>query len=271
MKIKFYLFACIALIAFTSNSQSTASKNVETFSIAAPQLDTIKKIWVYLPESYKTSNRTYPVIYMHDAQNLFDKKTSYAGEWKVDEALDSLKTPEAIIVGIEHGGNKRIDELTPLPHEKYGGGKADSYLDFLVNDLKPHIDSTYRSSSDYEYTGIFGSSLGGLVSFYAAIKYPETFGMIGSYSPSFWFNREIYDLAGSEDLNKNTRFYFLVGTAESEEMVPDLKKMIEVLHKQNIDPEHLKVKFVEDGQHNEAMWSENFTETYLWLMDKSKS
>ena len=269
MRIIFFLL--LSVLTLNSFAQSTASKNVETFTIKAPQLDTIKKIWVYLPESYNTSDKKYPVIYMHDAQNLFDNETSYLGEWKVDEALDSLKTPEAIIVGIEHGGNKRINELTPLPHQKYGGGKADSYLDFLVKDLKSHIDSTYRSVPDYEHTGIFGSSLGGLVSFYAALKYPETFGMIGSYSPSFWFNREIYELAGSETLNKNTKFYFLVGTAESEEMVPDLKEMIKVLEKQGIDSEKLKVKYVKNGQHNEAMWSENFTETYLWLMDKPKS
>ncbi|HKJ48414.1 MAG TPA: alpha/beta hydrolase-fold protein [Christiangramia sp.] len=271
MKIKFYLFACIALFAITSNSQSTASKNVETFTLKAPQLDTIRKIWVYLPESYKTSDKKYPVIYMHDAQNLFDKETSFVGEWKVDEALDSLKTPEAIIVGIEHGGNKRIDELTPLPHEKYGGGKADDYLSFLVNELKPNIDSTYRTLPDFKDTGIFGSSLGGLVSFYAALKYPETFGMIGSYSPSFWFNRDIFDLVNSESLNKNTKIYFLAGTAESEEMVPDLKEMIELLEEEGIEPENLKVKYVKDGEHNEAMWSDNFAETYLWLMDNSKS
>ena len=269
--MRFIFFLLLSVLTLNSFAQSTASTNVRHFEIEAPQLDTIKKIWVYLPGNYSSSDKRYPVIYMHDAQNLFDKETSYVGEWKVDEALDSLKTPEAIIVGIEHGGDKRINELTPLPHEKYGGGKADAYLDFLVKDLKPHIDSTYKSLPDYEHTGIFGSSLGGLVSFYAAIIYPETFGMIGSYSPSFWFNREIYDLAGSENLNKNTKFYFLVGTEESEEMVPDLKEMIEVLENQGIAPENLKVKYVDGGQHNEAMWSENFTESYLWLMDNSKS
>ena len=116
------------------------------------------------------SEKNYPVIYMHDGQNLFDRETSYVGEWKVDESLDSLNEPEAIIVGIEHGGDKRIDELTPFPHAKYGGGKADAYLHFIVDQLKPYVDNNYRTLPDYKNTGVFGSSLGGLFSFYAALK-----------------------------------------------------------------------------------------------------
>lgn len=268
--MKNFLILIIPLVvcSFQLTAQSTASKNVSTFSIQAPQLDTIKKIWIYLPKSYKTSNKKFPVIYMHDAQNLFDKETSYVGEWKVDEALDSLENPEAIIVGIEHGEEKRIDELTPFPHEKYGGGKADAYLDFLVNNLKPHVDSTYRTLGSYENTGIFGSSLGGLISFYAALKYPETFGMIGVYSPSFWFNDKIFDMAENAELNTNTRFYFLVGTDESEEMLPDLKRMIKILSDNGLSPENFKAKYIEGGKHNETMWSGHFLNTYLWLMNE---
>jgi len=268
MKIKLTFFILIIFISFNSIAQSTASSNVSHFEIEAPQLDTIKKIWIYLPTSYSNSDKRYPVIYMHDAQNLFDNKTSFVGEWKVDEALDSPDSKEAIIVGIEHGGDKRIDELTPFPHEKYGGGKANAYLDFLLENLKPHIDSTYRSLPGYENTGIFGSSLGGLISFYAALKYPESFGMIGAYSPSFWFNDKIYDFTEEAELNPNTKFYFLAGTAESEEMLPDLKKMIALLMEKGMKTENFKVKYVDGGEHNETMWSENFPETYLWLMQK---
>lgn len=123
----FFIFLCFAI----GNAQeSTASKNVSTFTIEAPQLKTTKKIWIYLPEGYLTSAKKYSVIYMHDAQNLFDAKTSFSGEWNVDEKLDSLKAP-VIVVGIEHGNEKRIDELTPYKNEKYGGGNADDYLDLL--------------------------------------------------------------------------------------------------------------------------------------------
>lgn len=268
MRVGSFLIILCLCISLASQAQSTASPNVSTFEIDAPQLDTIKKIWVYLPDSYSTSDKNYPVIYMHDAQNLFDKKTSYVGEWKVDEALDSIPDPEAIVIGIEHGGNKRIEELTPFPHENYGGGKADLYLDFIVNTLKPQVDTNFRTLTNTENTGIFGSSLGGLVSFYAGYKYPKTFGMIGVYSPSFWFSEKIFEFARKEPLNENTRLYFLVGTEESEEMVPDLKRMIRFLINKGLNSEKYKVKYVEGGKHNEAMWSENFTETYFWLMQK---
>jgi alpha-glucosidase len=103
-----------------------AQKNISTFLLEAPQLQTTKKIWLYLPENYTQTTKKYPVLYLHDAQNLFDATTSYAGEWQIDETLDSLKA-EVIIVGIEHGNEKRIDELTPYKNEKYGGGKGTQF------------------------------------------------------------------------------------------------------------------------------------------------
>ena len=181
------LFAALhfALLA----QESTASKQVSFFTIEAPQLNSERKIWVYLPIEYKTnSSKKYPVIYMHDGQNLFDQKTSYAGEWNIDETLDSIRG-QVIIVGIENGGEKRIDELTPFKNEKYGGGKAEAYLDFIVSTLKPKIDATYRTKTNAHNTCIMGSSLGGLVSFYAALKYPAIFGKVACFSPSFWFTR----------------------------------------------------------------------------------
>lgn len=167
-------FFFIFLWMISGNAQeSTASKNVSTFTIEAPQLKTSKKIWIYLPEGYSaTAKKKYSVIYMHDAQNLFDKKTSFVGEWNVDEKLDSLKA-QVIVVGIEHGNEKRIDELTPFKNEKYGGGKADEYVDFIVKTLKPYIDKNYQTKTKAKNTLIMGSSLGGLVSYYAVFKYPE--------------------------------------------------------------------------------------------------
>ncbi|MCH4823624.1 alpha/beta hydrolase-fold protein [Gramella lutea] len=266
MKLKFAFFLLSLFIFQYSHAQSTASKNISTFDIEAAQLDTVKKIWLYLPHSYKNSDKQYPVIYMHDAQNLFDNKTSFVGEWQVDEKLDSIGEPEAIIVGIEHGGENRINELTPYPHEKYGGGNADSYLEFIVYDLKPHIDKTYRTQPGPENTGIFGSSLGGLVSFYAALKYPDTFSKIGVYSPSFWFNEKIYEYVKNAELNLNSKFYFLAGTAESEEMLPDVDRMVKILKEKGINSSNIKKSFIEGGEHNEALWKSNFAETYLWLM-----
>lgn len=120
-----YLFALFFILNYNTlfSQESTASKQVSSFEINAPQLNSKKKIWIYLPKDYDSSTKKYPVIYMHDAQNLFDAKTSYVGEWNVDETLDSINA-KVIIVGIEHGGEKRIEELTPFTHPKYGGGKS---------------------------------------------------------------------------------------------------------------------------------------------------
>lgn len=252
-------------------AQGTASPNVSTFEIEAPQLDTIKKIWIYLPRDYKTSEKRYPVLYMHDAQNLFDTETSFAGEWKVDEMLDSLEAPGVIVVGLEHGNSRRLDELTPFSHEKYGGGKADAYLAFLRNTLKPHIDATYRTMPNPEKTTIMGSSLGGLVSFYAILKYPDTFGQAGIFSPSFWFSDKIFGMAEGAKISDHHRFYFLGGTAEGEEMVHDLHKMKEILRARGIPGENIEMKLIEGGQHNEAFWSAHFLEAFDWLFSKETS
>lgn len=267
MKIKFTFL--LLIICFNLKAQSTASKNVSTFEIEAPQLDTIRKIWVYLPRDYHTSAQNYPVMYMHDAQNLFDAETSYVGEWNVDEVLDSLDHPESIIIGIEHGGKDRLAELTPYANEEYGGGNADAYLQFLINTLKPHVDATYRTLPGKENTGIIGSSLGGLVSFYAAFKYPDTFSKIGVFSPSLWFSEEIYELVKNSEIPKDQEMYMLAGTDESEEMVSEIEKMQELLLEKGWSAENLKLKFVDGGKHNEELWRTNFEEAYLWVMSKN--
>jgi hypothetical protein len=103
---------------------------------------------VYLPKDYDSNaKKKYPVIYMHDGQNLFDAKTSYVGEWNVDETLDSISA-QVIVIGIEHGNEKRMEELTPFKHEKYGGGNADNYLEFLPNGNIQNQNDIYEYASD---------------------------------------------------------------------------------------------------------------------------
>lgn len=262
----FLFFIAVLLATLQLNAQeNSVSKNVSSFSIAVPQLNSMKKIWLYLPENYKTTTKKYAVVYMHDAQNLFDKNTSFAGEWAVDETLDSLKA-QVIVVGIEHGNDKRIDELTPFINEKYGGGKGDNYLEFIVNTLKPHIDSVYRTKSNAKNTIIFGSSLGGLISYYGVLKYPEVFGKAGVFSPSFWFSDEIYEMTEKSEKIK-AKIYFLCGDQESEDMVPNLKKMETLLDRNRCYCLHLdKSVIVKQGQHNEKLWREGFKEALKWLL-----
>ncbi len=262
-KIIFFAAFLFPFLNITSQ-EITASEQVTTFTIEAPMLNNSKKIWVYLPKNYTESKKKYPVIYMHDAQNLFDKKSSFAGEWNIDETLDSLNA-ETIVVGIEHGNEKRIDELTPFKNEKYGGGNADNYLEFVVKTLKPHIDKTYRTIKKSEATTIAGSSLGGLVSYYALLKYPDVFGKGIVFSPSFWFSNDIYSLT-EKSPKTNAKMYFLCGDSEDEAMVNDLNKITDLLKKKVNSFSQIEIRVVEGGQHNEKLWRDAFPKAYLWLL-----
>jgi predicted alpha/beta superfamily hydrolase len=257
----FILFCIVDVCA-----QLISKPRYTTFEIDAPLLNCKRKIWLYLPLNYEKSNKKFPVIYMHDGQNLFDAKTSYTGEWNIDETLDSLKA-NVIVVGIENGGDKRMEELTPFKNQKHGGGNANNYLNFIIETLKPFIDKNYRTKTSAKNTCLFGSSLGGLVSFYGALKYPEIFGKVGCFSPSFWFNRkEIFEIM-NETKNFETKIYFLCGDNEGDEdMLKDLNNMEYLINSKRCQCKKLNKKvIIKDGQHNEKLWREGFENAYLWL------
>ncbi len=260
-----FLFLLI-LIKFEVTAQSTTSKNVSTITVNAPQLNGERKLFIYLPNDYQNSTKKYPVIYMHDAQNLFDKQTAYSEEWQIDETLDSLKA-QVIVVGISHGNDKRIEELTPYPNSEYGGGGANVYLDFVVNTVKPYIDSNYRTQKGKKHTYIFGSSLGGLVSYYALLKYPNIFAGAGVFSPSFWFSEDIYTLTEKTPKIKG-RIYFMAGESESETMIPKLHQIEQLLTHKMQTNKLFKTKTVPNGKHNEALWGKEFAAAYLWLVER---
>lgn len=261
-----FLLLFILFVFIDVYSQSTIKPRFTSFEIDAPQLKCKRKIWLYLPIDYDKSEQKYPVIYMHDGQNLFDAKTSFAGEWGIDETLDSIKA-KVIVVGIENGGDKRMDELTPFVNAKYGGGNGDNYLDFLVSNLKPFIDKNYRTKTNAKNTALIGSSLGGLISFYGVLKYPNIFGKVGCFSPAFWFNRqEIFDLM-KKNQNLKAKIYFLCGDNEGDDdMVKDLNDMEYLINSKRCSCKKLNKKIIiKNGQHNEKLWREGFKNAYLWL------
>ena len=259
-------FRLLLFFFFFTITKTVAQKRFSTFEIDAPQLKTKKKIWVYLTLNYEKSTKKYPVIYMHDAQNLFDAAASYAGEWNIDETLDSIKA-KVIIIGVEHGNEKRIDELTPYKNEKHGGGNANAYLEFIVKTLKPHVDTKYRTKTNAKNTGIFGSSLGGLVSFYAALQYPEVFGKVGCFSPAFWINKKEIFQKLVDTPKFNTKIYLLCGDKEDDgAMVSDMKEMETLINSKRCECKKLnKSVIVKEGKHNEKLWRNTFAKAYLWL------
>ncbi len=246
----------------------TASPQVHVISekFDIPQLGRQRRIWIYLPADYLSSKRKYPVIYMHDGQNLFDAYTSGFGEWGIDEILDKLPAKEeCIVVGIDHGGDYRITEYDPYD-SKYGKGRGDDYVEFLVKTLKPYIDAHYRTKSDARHTTIAGSSMGGLISMYAALKYPDIFGNAGVFSPAFWVAPEIYQFTQQKQLSSGSRFYFVCGDAESDSMVADMKKMAGIIRAKGLNETNAPVMIIKGASHNEKQWNGDFPGFYSWLI-----
>jgi len=260
----------------TGGTNHTAAENVvimdEEFYM--PQFNRYRRIWLYLPPDYETSGKDYPVLYMHDGQNLFDAATSFAGEWEVDETLNDLIAEGKdvpIVVGIDNGGAERINEYTPWPLPSYGGGDGALYAQFIVETLKPYIDENYRTKPDRENTGVMGSSLGGLISHYIGIKYQDVFSKSGIFSPSYWFNDSIYDFTYNTGKQADMKYYIMGGSAESGELVAEMMAMIDTLQAVGFQENEMALKVVPGGQHNEALWRQEFGEAYEWLFLNNSS
>ena len=245
----------------------TASKNVKIVDTAffIPQLHRKRTIRIYLPEDYSISKSRYPVLYMHDGQNLFDEATSFAGEWGVDEFMDSTKIRKAIIVGIDNGADRRMNEYNPYEYKDFGKGEGNAYIDFIVKSLKSYIDKNYRTLKDKSNTLIAGSSMGGLISFFAILKYPKIFGAAGVYSPSFWVAPGIFNNVKLKGKNINSKIYYFAGKQEGGNMVSDALKMYNTMHK--VSKSKMKLVIKDDGKHNEATWRKDFPEFYKWIMN----
>ncbi|UYZ64610.1 alpha/beta hydrolase-fold protein [Hymenobacter weizhouensis] len=259
----------------TTPCQSTALQpnvRVVSTSFQLPQLNRTRRVWVYLPNDYATAPaKRYPVLYLHDGQNVFDVCTGFAGEWGVDETLSQLQqqgldATGAIVVAVDNGGPDRLNEYSPWNNPQYGGGQGDQYVDFLVQTLKPYIDQSYRTLTGREYTGIAGSSMGGLISVYAALKYPQVYGKVGVFSPAFWFaERPLFDYVAQHPAHPETRFYFVSGTTESQTMVPLMQAMRDALQKGGVPAANLSYQARPDGQHAEWFWKREFAAAYQWL------
>ena len=257
---------------------STRTRSVTVIpDFAMPELGGTRRLWVYLPPDYATSNKRYPVLYMHDGQNVFDDSTSYAGEWGVDEALDSLHAAGdrgVIVIAVDHAGQQRVNEYSPWPM-RFGQGHGDAYAKFLVETLKPWVDRTYRTLPDRDHTGIAGSSMGGLISFYAALRYPDVFGKAGIFSPAFWIAPNAYAMAAQAPRpHRLTRFYIISGALEvaageaSGIYQRDQERMVETLSARGYQlGSQLFARIAPDGRHTESFWRREFPAAYHWLFN----
>jgi predicted alpha/beta superfamily hydrolase len=219
---------------------------------------------VYLPPGYdEQPDRRFPVLYLHDGQNLFDGATSFIPgmDWHVGQTADQSICAGAvaplIIVGM-YNTKARIREYTPTHVPKLGGGRADRYAKFLIEEVKPFIEREYRTLSGPEKTGIGGSSLGGLVSLYLGLKLPHIFGRLAALSPSVWWNQRLmHRFAASADVRPRPSIWLDIGTREGPRIVQDVEQFRDVLLQKGWQlGRDLHFERVEGAEHNEAAWAQ---------------
>ena len=220
-----------------------------------------------MPDNYASSGKKYPVLYMHDGQNVFDDASSYSGEWGIDEALDSLAAGcrEIIVVAIDNGGDKRMNEYSPYDMERFGKGEGDAYAEFLVKTLMPYINKHYPASRKRKDQFIAGSSMGGLISLYTVLKYPRSFGAAGIFSPAFWVAPGIEKAVKDKGKKVRTRLYFHAGMLEGEQMVPDMLSIFESMNA--VSRAEMTSVIRAEGRHHESAWRKEFPMFYCWMID----
>jgi len=238
----------------------------EKFEI--PQLIRTRRVAALLPHDYYTTNKRYPVLYLQDGQNLFDDDAPY-GSWGVDKQLASMTERgkgDLIVVAIDHAEAQRTSEFTPSFKTKLGRGDGRAYISFLARTLKPYIDKKFRTRPDAAHTGIGGSSMGGLISIYAGIIYPEVYDRLMIFSPSLWVTPKIPFHLMKLTNNFRGKIYLYGGTAESKTMVPNMLRLQEELKKQTGGSQvAFRTEIDPDGQHNEARWGQEFPRAAEWL------
>lgn len=240
----------------------------EQFEI--PQLIKTRRIAALLPYDYRESDKRYPVLYLQDGQNLFDDYAPF-GNWAVDKKLAVMAERgigDIIIISIDHGEKERIAEFTPSSRTKLGSGDGKKYVRFLADTLKSYVDKHFRTLPEREHTGIGGSSMGGLISIYAGLMYPEVYGKLMIFSPSLWVMPNIHfhflNFHDPQDID----IYLYGGEEESANMVPNIRRFQEAFQEAGKASVKFRLSVDPGGQHNEARWGEEFPRAAEWLFFK---
>jgi len=239
----------------------------EKFEI--PQLGKKRRITALLPHDYEASEKAYPVLYLQDGQNLFDDNAPY-GNWAIDRSLADMAARglgDIIVIAIDHGEKDRIKEYTPFLDSKFGPGDGKKYIRFVTDRLKPYVDKNYRTLSDREHTGIGGSSMGGLISIYSALVYPEVYGKMMIFSPALWVVPNIHFEFIDFYNPWKTKLFLYSGGRESENHLKNVKKLQTAIKSRNGQKETIDIKVVinEEGEHKEYYWAKEFPKALEWL------
>ncbi|MDI1255774.1 MAG: alpha/beta hydrolase-fold protein [Flavobacterium sp.] len=238
-----------------------------------PQLNKKRKIWALLPHDYATTSETYPVMYLQDAQNLFNEQAQY-GNWEIDKKLavmSEYKIGKIIIIAIEHAEQDRIKEYN-VGKTILGNGEGKKYIRFITDTLKPYVDKKFRTKPERENTGIGGSSMGGLVSIFSGLMYPEVYGKLMIFSPSLWVVPKM-NFSGIDFFEPHdTKIYLYAGGDESETMIRHVKLFKKNMIENDFVEDKMKIKLSinKNGKHNESYWSDEFPKAIEWLFFNTK-
>lgn len=243
----------------------------EEFEI--PQLNKTRKIWALLPHDYDDSSESYPVMYLQDAQNLFNEKAEF-GNWEIDKKLAVMaeyKIGKIIIIAIEHAEKDRIKEYN-VGKTVLGSGQGKQYIRFVTDTLKPFIDANFRTKPEREFTGIGGSSMGGLVSIFSGLMYPEVYGKLMIFSPSLWVVPKLNISNDFDAEEQDTKVYLYAGGDESATMIEHVRQFKKKMLESEFISDKMKIKLSinDEGKHSESYWSDEFPKAIEWLFFNTK-
>lgn len=234
-----------------------------------PQLNATRKISALLPSNYYKTDKRYPVLYLQDGQNLFNPAAPY-GDWAIDKSMAKLAEEgfgDLIIIAVDHGEKERVSEYLPYFHPRFGQGKGKFYVQFMIERLIPYINKNYRTLTDFDHTGIGGSSMGGLISLHAGLMNPGVFGKMMIFSPSLWISQSIFKKTKSFQPLEKSKIYLYAGGKESIDHLPNAKKLGSIIKQKMIKGYHVDFQFSinGDGSHSEIYWREEFPHAVKWL------
>ncbi len=249
-------------------SKTTADENVRILftDFPAPTLKQSKRIWLYLPPNYEIdTDKKFPVLYMHNGQNLFSVDENGGYEWRIDETLNTLAAKGdrgCIVVGID-GQDNSMAEFTPWTNLPNAEGRA--YADFIVNNLKPWIDAHFRTKSDRRNTGIGGSLIAGSMALFMAAEYQNVFSKALVFSPNFSYSDSCFLHIKQQGKQKTMRYYIVSGGGEEMAKSADIDKMVATIKGIGHNFEEVKAVKKIDGEATEWFWSREFANAYKWL------
>lgn len=239
-----------------------------------PQLGKTRKIWALLPHDYYTNtDKRYPVLYLNDAQNLFDENSPY-GNWEIDKKLAVLTEygrGDIIIIAVEHAGHERISEYN-FGSDLLGPASGKKYIRFLTDTLKIYVDKHYRTKADREFTGLGGSSLGGLISIFGGLIYPEVYSKLMIFSPSLWAAKDLTFPHIHFFEKFHTKMYIYSGGKESRDHLNNMLEFERKIKIQSQQYAHLEIRtsINPNGMHMESYWSSEFPRAIDWLFFEAK-